>query len=241
MTQKQPIFTPPFSGITVVDSFNGLCDPGEMKNGEVARVFPASLDLRADFGAAGRRIATTVRDLANVLETTPVIDRTGRVLVRADHITSNWRLLTAKYNPFGSMSKNERIAFDILFADFKMIENDCDDVGLVLSIVYDDKVYDDFDINKFHTDFGDTIARCYNQGSTYYADYNDVVPDEHPNGDMAYTLKPGAVEHSFGLGNYWLYKGSHHAGDQPPGGLIHRAPPKQKSNDPRLIMNVILD
>ncbi len=226
-----------FPGLTLVQSFEGLFDAGDFHLDEHIRVFPAADKLRGDFGAVARRLAVSIPDLNGVLESGPIIDRVGRRLLNGEHIIDNWRLLAARYNPFGSMSRSEKQAFDILINDMKKADDL--DLGVLISIVYSDKVVGHFDVNQHHMDVSSALRRSYNHSATIITHRQQANIKMLPDDDVYFILKDDGAEYSLKIGDYHLMRGmldvnnASHA-------LIHRAPAKARSDTPRIMLSAFL-
>ena len=225
-----------FPGLTIVQSLDGLFDAGDFKDNENIRLFPAADKLRGDFDAVARRLAVSIPDFNGVLEGDKISNRVGRRMLRGENIVGHWRLLAARYNPFGSMSRSEKQAFDILIHDIRMAESM--DLGVLLPIVYSDAVSGHFDVNQHHVDESSSLHRSYNHSATIITERDQVTPKRLPDNDVCFYLTENGQEYPLTVGDYHLMRGVDEVSPFHP--LIHRAPAKEQSDTPRIMLSALL-
>lgn len=234
-TNLLPLEKAPFS--KVARSLRAVMCPQEIpENGVV--VFKDV--LTGDFDAAAKRIACQLSKRQNI----PVEQRAGMEAFDVFAIKTNWGLLKARYTPFGSMSKQERQAFDTIIADLSRFQSISSAGDARLRVVYEAKPRPGLlGENEFHIDYAyrgaaHRVLRPYNHKGMLCVDLKDTFSQVNSRGDdLIFSPKDGSSVYQAEIGDYTVHRFSPYIiEDEFKGGFVHKAPVKDRGETPRLVM-----
>ena len=215
---------------STVKTFHKLIRPVDFLGDEEIRILPQT--LTGDFNSLAVRLATVFDKNRTHI---PMAERTGHFTVYLSGLATNWKILLARYNPFGGMNKDEKLALDTVMDDLSFTVNfDCNPshLGVFYSNTGDENT-------KFHQDYGGKgrLLRSYNIAATEYVHREDVLGAIEGK-ENAFRLKEDVQIHRLKIGDYSYHR---HREERDEGcdlkrGLYHRAQAKQSGPIPRMLL-----
>lgn len=217
------------SFVRTVQTLHELVRPPIFSEDEEIRIH--SCPLTGDFNRLAIRLATV---LDKHQEHIPIAERTGLRRVSRYSLKKYFQLRWARYNPFGGMDNNEKIAFETLINDLDSTVNH-DGVDSNIRLIYSNE---ESPIREFHQDSGGTgrLLRSYNYAATEYVGREDIlgrVPDD----EESFVPKEGAKIYRLRIGDFSYHRHRDEDDNSPlKRGLFHRAQEKKCGDIPRLLL-----